>query len=87
MNFDVSTIIDWEVEEWNGAGFSLLHFSCCMTEVLKRFLQRSTIYLLLYRISHVTQYVNILTKSLFLFILLLKIAYVELKVGDIEACT
>ena len=50
-------------------------------------LQRSTTALLLHRISHVTRCVYILTKVLPLFILLLKMAYVELMVGGMEACT
>ena len=53
----------------------------------KDFLQRPTIALLLHRISHVAQCVYILTKALLLFILLLKIAYVELMVVEMEACT
>ena len=55
--------------------------SCYMTGVLEIFLQRPTIALLLHRISHVTHCVYILTKAFLLFTLLLKIAYVELKVG------
>jgi hypothetical protein len=51
------------------------------------FLKRLTIVLLFHRISQVNQCVCILTKALPLFILLLKIAYVELIVGDLEACT
>jgi hypothetical protein len=58
-----------------------------MTGVLKIFLQRPTIALLLHRISHVTHCVNILTKALLIFILLLKMAYVGLMVGEMEACT
>ena len=58
-----------------------------MTGALKIFLQRPTIALLLHRISHVAHCVCILTKALLLFTLLLKIAYVELKVGKTEACT
>jgi len=54
---------------------------------LKIFLQKPTIVLLLHRISHVVQCVYILTKAFLLFILLLKIAYVELMVGKKEACT
>jgi len=27
MNFNVSTIMVWEVEEWNNVDFSLLHFT------------------------------------------------------------
>ena len=53
-----------------------------MNGVLEIFLQRPTIALLLHRISHVTRCVYILTKALPLFILLLKIAYVELMVGE-----
>ena len=52
-----------------------------MSGVLEIFLQRPTIALLLHRIYHVAHYVYILTKALPLFTLLLKIAYVELKVG------
>ena len=55
--------------------------SCRISGVL------NTIALLLHRISHVTHCVYILTKALPLFILLLKIAYVELMVGEMEACT
>jgi hypothetical protein len=55
--------------------------------VVDRFLKTPTIALLLLRISRVTQCVCILTKALPLFILLLKIAYVELMVGNFEACT
>jgi hypothetical protein len=55
--------------------------------VVERFLKRPTIALLLHRISRVTQCVCIITKALPLFILLVKIAYVELMVGDLEACT
>ena len=69
--------IVWEVEEWNGADFGLLHFPAI----------RLTIALLLHRISHVAHCVYILTKALLLFILLLKMAYVELMVGKMEACT
>ena len=58
-----------------------------MTGILKIFLQIPTIALLLHRLSHVTQCVYVLTKALFVFILLLKIAYVELRVGEKEACT
>ena len=47
----------------------------------KNILQWPTIALLLHRISHVAQCVWILTKALLVFILLLKMAYVELKVG------
>ena len=47
----------------------------------KLFLQGPTIALFLQRISHVAQCIDILTKALPLFILLLKMAYVELKVG------
>jgi len=48
-----------------------------MTGVLKIFLQRPTIALLLHRISHVAHCVFVLTK----------VAYVELMVGEKEACT
>ena len=58
-----------------------------MTGVLKIFLQRPTIALLFHRISHVTHCVYILTKALLLFTLLLKMAYVELMVGEKEVCT
>ena len=58
-----------------------------MTGVLKIFLQGPTIALLLHRISHLTHCVYILTKALLVFILLLNIAYVELMVGEMEACT
>src|SRR6185312_7725576 len=58
-----------------------------MTGVLEIFLQRPTIALLLHRISHVTHCVYILTKALLLFTLLLKMAYVGLMVGKMEACT
>ena len=61
--------------------------SCYMTGVLKIFLQRPTIALLLHRISHVAHCVYILTKALLLFTLLLKIAYVEFLVGELEAYT
>ena len=61
--------------------------SCYMTRVLEIFLQRPTIALLLYRISHVTYCVCVLTKALLVFTLLLKIAYVEPMVGEMEACT
>ena len=60
---------------------------CYMTGVLEIFLQRPTVALLLHWISHVAHCVYILTKALPLFTLLLKIAYVELKVGKMEACT
>ena len=53
-----------------------------MTRVFEIFLQRPTIALLLHRISHVAHCVSILTKALPLFILHLKIAYVELMVGE-----
>ena len=56
--------------------------SCHMIRVLKIFLQRPTIALLLHRISHVAQCVYILTKALLLFTLLLKMSYVELMVGE-----
>ena len=49
--------------------------------------QRPTIALLLHRISHVIHCVYILTKALLLFTLLLKMAYVGLVVGEVEACT
>ena len=52
-----------------------------MTGVLEIFLQRPTIALLLYRISHITHCVYILAKALLLFTLLQKMAYVELMVG------
>jgi hypothetical protein len=58
-----------------------------MTGVLEIFLQRPTIVLLLHRISHVAHCVNILTKALLVFILLLKIVYLGLMVGEKEACT
>ena len=61
--------------------------SCHMTGVLEIFLQRPTIALFLYRVSHVAHCVYILTKALLLFTLLLKMAYVELMVGKMEACT
>ena len=61
--------------------------SCHMSGVLEIFLQRPTIALLVHRISHVIHCVYILTKALLLFILLLKMAYVELMVGEVEACT
>ena len=54
---------------------------------MKIFLQRPTIALLLHRIYHVAQCVYILTKAMSLFILFLKISYVELMVGEMEACT
>ena len=56
--------------------------SCYMTEVLKNILQRLTIALLLHRISHIAHCVCILTKALLFFILLLKMAYVELMIGE-----
>ena len=83
----MSTIFVWEVEEKNGANFSLLHFPVIWLGVLKIFLQIPTIALLLHRISHVAHCVYILDKVLLLFILLLMIAYVELMVGKKEACT
>ena len=55
--------------------------------VLEKILQRPTIALLLHKISHVAHYVYILTKALLLFTLLLKMAYVELIVGGMEAST
>jgi hypothetical protein len=55
--------------------------------VVDGFLKRPTIALLLHRIAQVTQCVCILTKALPLLILLLRIAYVELMVGGLEACT
>ena len=58
-----------------------------MTGVLEIFLQRPPIALLLHGISHVAHCVYILTKALLLFILLLRMAYVELMVGEVEACT
>ena len=58
-----------------------------MTGVLEIFLQRPTIDLLLHGISHVAHCVYILTKALFLFTLLLKMAYMWLMVGEMEACT
>ena len=61
--------------------------SSYMTRVMEIFLQRPTIALLLHRISHVAHCVYILTKALLLFTLLLKMAYVELMVGKMEACT
>ena len=57
-----------------------------MTRILKIFLQIPTI-ALLHRVSHVAHCVYVLTKALLVFILLLKIAYVELMVGEMEACT
>ena len=80
MNFDVSTMNclgSWRPERY---WLQSPPLSCYMTGVLKIFLQRPTRALLLHRISHVTHCVNILTKALPLFILLLQIAYVELKV-------
>ena len=61
--------------------------SCYMTGFLKIFLQGPTIALLLHGISYVAQCVCILTKAWLLFTLLLRIAYVELMVGKMEACT
>ena len=78
--------IAWEVEEQDGIDFSLLHFPVIWL-VFWIFLQRPTIALLLHRISHVAHCVYILIKALPLFILLLQIAYVELMVGEMEACT
>ena len=94
----MSTIIVWEVEEWNGADFSLHHFPSIwlggfgniFAKTNHSFLCQKkwpTIALLLHRISHVAQCVCILTKALPLFILLLKIVYVELIVRELEACT
>jgi len=68
VNFDVSTIFVWEVEEKNGANFSLLHFPAIRLGVLKIILQRPTIALHPHRISHVSQCVYILTKALLLFL-------------------
>ena len=86
--FYVCTINVWKVEEWNDVDFGLLHFpTIWLGFFLKRFFQRPTINLLLHRISHVAQCVYMLTKALFLFILLLKIAYVDLKVGKKKKCT
>ena len=79
--------IVWEVEERNDIDGSLLHFPAIWLGILEIFLQRPTIALLLQRISHVAQCVYILTKALLLFILLLKIAYVEPMVGETETCT
>ena len=82
MNFNVSTINylgSWRAK-WCWLQSPPLF--CYMTEVLKNILQRPTIALLLHRISHVAHCVCILTKALPLFILHLKIAYVELMVGE-----
>ena len=87
VNFDVSTINclwNWR-EEWYWLQSPPL--SCYMTGVLEIFLQRPTIALLLHRISHVAHCVYILTKVLLLFTILLKMTYVELMVGGMEACT
>ena len=87
MNFDVSTMSclgNWRVE-WFWLQSPPL--SCHMTGVLKIFLQSPTIALLLHRISHVAHCVNILTEALLIFILLPKMAYVGLMVGEMEACT
>ena len=81
------TINVWEVEEGNGVDFSLLHFPAIWLGLLQRFLKRPAIALLLHRISHVAHCVYVLTKALLVFIPLLKIAYVELKVEEVEACT
>ena len=87
MNFDVSTLNclgSWRVERcW----LQSPPLSCYMTGVLEIFLQRPTIALLLHRISHVAHCVYVLTKALLVFILLLKIAYLGLMVGGMEACT
>ena len=61
--------------------------SCYMTGGFGNIFARPTIVLLLHRISHIAQCVCILTKALPLFILLLNIAYVELMVGEMKACT
>ena len=61
--------------------------SCYMTGVLEIFLQRPTIALLLQRISHVAHVYIYISSPMPLFILLLKIAFVELMVGEMEACT
>ena len=75
MNFDVSTMNclgSWRVE-WCWLQSPPLF--CRISGVL------NTIALLLHRISHVAHCVYILTKALILFILLLKMDYVELMVG------
>ena len=87
VNFDVSTtncLGSWRVERcW----LQSPPLSCYMTGSFECILQIPTIALLLHRLSHVTQCVYVLTKALFLFILLLKIAYMELMVGKKEAST
>ena len=87
MNFDVSTINVWEVEERNGVDFNLLHFPAIWLGFGNSCLRRPTIALLLHRISHVAHCVYILTKALLLFTLLPKMAYMWLMVGGMEACT
>ena len=87
MNFDVPTMNclgSWR-EKWYWLQSPPL--SCHMSGVLKIFLQRPNIALLLHRISHVAHCVYILTKVLLLFTLLLKMAYMWLMVGEMEACT
>ena len=82
VNFDVSTMNclgSWRAERY---WLQSPPLSCYMTGVLEIFLQRPTIALLLHRISHVAHCVYILTKALLLFTLLLKMAYVELMVGE-----
>ena len=86
MNCDVSTtgLGCWRAERY---WLQSPPLSCYMTGVLEIFLQRPTIALHLHRISHVAHCVYILTKVLLLFTLLLKMTYVELMVGGMEACT
>ena len=79
--------IVWEVEERERCWLQSPPLSCHMSGVLEIFLQRPTIALLLQRISHVAHCAYILTKALLVFILLLKIAYLGLMVGEMEACT
>ena len=84
LMFTINCLGSWRAERY---WLQSPPLSCYMTGVLKIFLQGPTIALLLHKISHVAQCVCILTKALLLFILVLRIAYVELMVGKMEACT
>ena len=73
--------IVWEVEEWNGTDFSLLHFPAIWLGFWKYFAKTNHSFTSLQDLSCRSLCIYILTKALFLFTLLLKMAYVELMVG------
>ena len=77
----------WEVEEWNGTDFSLLHFPAIWLGFWKYFAKTNHSFTSLQDLSCRSLCIYILTKALFLFTLLLKMAYVELMVGEMEAYT